>query len=283
MFYQQDSLYRGSEDTMKSTTLCQYGLIFLLIILVAGCVQTQEQPQEKNQESFHPESSDISSSSEGISSAVITQTQPTWGKSILLTTSGSYLIIKSSGIPNHPTGTFPTMADTNHDNRPDNPNSIKTQNYQYKIPLHPTKASSTTKLPMGPIGIALNGAVFFNPFNAENQDAIKVEVFDSCQGHPEMKGRYHYHQLSNCIETGNVGHSFLIGYAFDGFGIYGPYEDTRKIPTPLDSCNGHTNAKLGYHYHTTSTFPYMIGCYTGVVEKSNFDQAGGGGNPLPPR
>ena len=34
--------------------------------------------------------------------------------------------------------------------------------------------------------------------------------------------------------------------------------------TYLDACNGHEGPKGDYHYHTTSGFPYIIGCYRGT-------------------
>lgn len=222
--------------------------------------------------------------------SVVSLQQPGWGKNVVVTKTTSHMMISSNGIPSHSVGTFPMMEDTNADGRPDNPNTMKSQQYNYKIPLAPQKASSTTSLPMGPIGIGLSGAVFFNPENAEKQDAVVVEVFDVCKGHPEMQGRYHYHQLSDCFEVGSEGHAFLIGYAFDGFGIYGTTEDTGKMASGLDSCNGHEDSVRGYHYHATKKYPYLLGCYRGVVEKSNFDQMGGGmmggggkGGQMPPQ
>jgi hypothetical protein len=32
----------------------------------------------------------------------------------------------------------------------------------------------------------------------------------------------------------------------------------------LDECNGHVGPDGGYHYHTTSTFPYILSCYRGT-------------------
>ena len=61
----------------------------------------------------------------------------------------------------------------------------------------------------------------------------------------------------------------MIGYAFDGYAIYGPNGEDGKPPTDLDECNGHTDPVRGYHYHVTNKFPYIIGGYHGVVEKSN--------------
>jgi len=39
--------------------------------------------------------------------------------------------------------------------------------------LEPKKAASITRVPMGPIGVALNGVVFFNPFEAGGMNAIE--------------------------------------------------------------------------------------------------------------
>lgn len=230
----------------------------------------QENTSSESEEQEESEEKTIKQNEEAIEKIV----QPDWGMGVKVETTTDYRIISSTGIPSHATGDFPMMQDSNLDGRPDNPNSLEEQDYTYKIPLVPEESASTTELPMGPIAIALSGAVFFNPQSAEGTDATETEVFDSCQGHPEMHGRYHYHQLSDCFIIGNEGHSFLIGYAFDGFGIYGPYEDTDEKPLDLDICNGHKNEELGYHYHTTEEFPYLLGCYHGVVEESNFDTRG---------
>jgi hypothetical protein len=160
------------------------------------------------------------------------------------------------------------------------------QNYTFRIPRHPVRAEKVTKLPMGPIGVAVNGVPFYNPYNAEGADAAKNEVFDECCGHPDPMGRYHYHIYPKCIHTSFVDpvgeHSPLIGYAFDGFGIYGPLGEGGKAPTDLDECNGHTDAVRGYHYHVTRKFPYILGGYRGVVERGNLDHGprDGQGRPM---
>ena len=93
-------------------------------------------------------------------------------------------------------------------------------------------------------------------------------------GHPDPMGRYHYHIYPKCIHTSFTDapgkHSPLIGYAFDGFAIYGPNGEDGKPPTDLDECNGHTDSIRGYHYHVSRTFPYILGGYRGVVERSDF-------------
>ena len=178
-------------------------------------------------------------------------------------------IVRSNGIPDHTTGEFPNR---------NNPNRILPQNYTFKIPRHPKPADKPGQLPMGPIGVAVNGVPFYNPYNAEGADASKNEVFDECCGHPDPLGRYHYHIYPRCIHTSFTDpagqHSPLIGYAFDGYAIYGPNGSGGKPPTDLDSCNGHTDATRGYHYHVTNKFPYILGGYHGVVDSSNLDRGG---------
>jgi hypothetical protein len=177
-----------------------------------------------------------------------------------------FFIVHSNGIPDHSTGPFPN---------PRNPNSIRTQSYTFKIPRHPVKADTVSPLPMGPIGVAINGIPFYNPYNAQGNDAAKNEAFDYCCGHPDPMGRYHYHIYPKCIHTSFTDpagkHSPLIGYAFDGFAIYGPNGEDGKPPADLDDCNGHIDSVRGYHYHVSRTFPYILGGYRGVVERSNFD------------
>jgi len=71
-------------------------------------------------------------------------------------------------------------------------------------------------------------------------------------------------------------HSPVIGFAFDGFPLYGPYESNGVLAkdleksTALDVCSGHIDEIRGYHYHVTpGRFPYILGGYAGVVEASN--------------
>jgi hypothetical protein len=189
---------------------------------------------------------------------------------VKVTFTDTHMIVESDGIPNHETGKFPNA---------NNPNKIVKQNYRFFIPLKPERTDKPTRTPMGPIGVAINGIPFYNQFNKEGEDAVKVEVFDSCCGHPDPKGRYHYHKYPVCIKSPfkdeHGKHSPLIGYAFDGYAIYGPNGEDGKPPTDLDECNGRSDKERGYHYHVTSTAPYIIGAYRGVVEKKNIEKKKG--------
>jgi hypothetical protein len=179
-------------------------------------------------------------------------------------------IVESDGLPTHKTGTFPNTT---------NPNRILKQNYQFTIPRHPQKAERPTPTPFGPIGVAVNGIPFYNPYNAEGRDAVLgpfAEIFDSCCGHPDPMGRYHYHKFPVCVKSpfkeSAEGHSPLVGYMFDGFALYGPNGDGGTPPKDLDECNGHEDAVRGYHYHATATYPYLIGAYRGTPALRNIDR-----------
>lgn len=185
-----------------------------------------------------------------------------------------FLIVESQGYPNHPTAIFPNSG---------NPNTIRVQKFNFRIPLIPKMADTITRLPMGPVGMALNGVVFFNPFEQEGMNAVEgyTEVWlDSCCGHPQQTGVYHYHKYPSCVKSpfsdDGKQHSPVIGFAFDGFPVYGPYEADGlmakdvKDGQALDACNGHKDDVRGYHYHVTpGKFPYILGGYAGVVEPSN--------------
>ena len=65
-----------------------------------------------------------------------------------------------------------------------NPNRPSKQNFNFKIPRHPQKASRTTAVPSrGPIAVAINGVVFFGPEDQEGKIALENHGLDSCRGH----------------------------------------------------------------------------------------------------
>jgi hypothetical protein len=215
------------------------------------------------------------------------------------------LIIHTRGLPNHPTGKFPETSN----GRRGNPNFIQEQQNTFYIPLNPkvnprhfvtTTTNSNHALPMGPIGIAMNGIVFFNPFDMGNQDASNI--MDFCCGHPNQDGLYHYHKYPICINSPwadeGTGHSPVIGWAFDGFPVYGPYERAGVLAKDvtgdgaLNGFNLHWDKDRGWHYHVTpGQFPYIIGGYWGYEDSRDSQRPrhsrgslgmGGGGMGGPP-
>ena len=97
-----------------------------------------------------------------------------------------------------------------------------------------------------------------------------LPALDACGGHIDPSGYYHWHFGAESIQT-NLDEAgadvtcgveqdpeALVGFSFDGYGIYGPEED-RAIPSDLDECSGHVSdtAEFGesYHYHLTLRLP----------------------------
>ncbi len=189
-----------------------------------------------------------------------------------------YLTVTTHNLPNHPTARFPDTYGT----QGYNPSYIMERVSSYRLPVNPqrnpgayamTPNNSNMGLNMGPIGFAVNGVVFFNPFDANMQDASSI--MDRCCGHPAPDYSYHYHKYPICVNTPFVDkgedHSPLIGFAFDGFPVYGPYESSGVLArdltsNKLDSFNAHYDPVRGWHYHVTpGKFPYIIGGYMGYV------------------
>lgn len=190
----------------------------------------------------------------------------TWESQLNISPREPSLDVTGNGLPNHPTGNFPVARDSAAYQYDRNPNAIQAYRLQFNIPNVPQVAEQPGCLPMGTIGIALSGAVFFNALDAPGRDAVAHEIFDRCEGHPERNGRYHYHHDSPCFDDGERNrHSPLIGYALDGFAIYGPRDDggTYIANDRLDECHGHIGPASGpngeatkaYHYHANREFP----------------------------
>jgi hypothetical protein len=81
-----------------------------------------------------------------------------------------------------------------------------------------------------------------------------------------------------------------IAYAFDGFAVYGALEPDGTAMAVLDTNHGHFGAGGVYHYHGTTTYPYMIARFAGQVTEDGTHQlvpqaaaspVRGGQNPLP--
>lgn len=193
---------------------------------------------------------------------------------------GKEMVVHARNLPNHPTAKFPDDGGLR------NPNSIQEKDITYYLPLEPVRnpkaiamnnTNSNRALPMGSIAFAINGVAFYNPFDAGGMEA--VSIMDRCCGHPSPDNRYHYHKYPVCVKSpfADFGeeHSPLIGFALDGFPIYGPYvakglmakDDTKN---PLDAFNMRFDEVRGWHYHVTpGKFPYVIGGFAGTVDARN--------------
>jgi hypothetical protein len=201
-----------------------------------------------------------------------------------ITKQGSSRIISGNGLPSHATGVYPIASTDDAYQYDRNPNTIKEQTISLSLPVDPIMVS-TAECIGGEVGIMLSGIPLFNSFDAGGRDAMAWEVQDECGGHPQVSGLYHYHGPSKCSvdKSSTLQHADLIGYAFDGFGIFGSKgEQGKELWTnDLDECHGHIHEiawdgmkKNMYHYHLTQDFPYSISCFRG--KKSIQGPLGGG-------
>ena len=155
----------------------------------------------------------------------------------------------------------------------------------------------------GSLGVLINGVNIFgvgspcgfgSPCPEDDEqapssyvDAVESEghTVDQCGGHSSPTGEYHVHSnlgfnssdgRQECqlpVDTPGE-HSELLGWMFDGYGIYGQFSENGEVPEDLDECGGHThdiNGSQVYHYHFPypSEFPWVIGCFKGCPEVSN--------------
>ena len=166
--------------------------------------------------------------------------------------SSNSVYVKATGVPAFVTGPFATGPVS----------TALNNNYTIKIPLNPTVATTKTLVGNGTIAAFINGTVAYNAgdagsYNNQNKwhsNAVYFENigFDCAHGHPgPMTSDYHHHQnpsafnietvpsssicnvyLADGLYVPNAAtHGPLIGFAADGFPIYGAYGYTN----PLDA------------------------------------------------
>ena len=136
-------------------------------------------------------------------------------------------IIQSNGIPNHQTGRFPNR---------NNPNAIRPQSYEFRMPLDPEPAPAIREAQGHLFGVAVNGVVF-DPGTAEfwrgdrrwNYEAKSGKIdlgLDRSNAHVQPSGAYHYHGIPNELlldQNKSRQEMTMLGWAADGFPIYGPF------------------------------------------------------------
>jgi hypothetical protein len=141
---------------------------------------------------------------------------------------GGTRTVSATGLPDHVHGRFPN---------PGNPNPIVPQNKIFTMPAVPVKAESPGELGLIAFGVALNG-VPFEPAAAEywksdRRSGWRYEALtpaldlglDENHAHVQPNGKYHYHGVPTGLlkDGGKAPTVQLIGYAADGFPIYGPW------------------------------------------------------------
>jgi hypothetical protein len=200
------------------------------------------------------------------------------------------------------------------------PNALRAQNYVWRIARNPAVASSPTLIvkngipTMGTLAFTTTGLAIYGPTEA----AIPADkpygdpnyngLLDTCGGHTGPSAEYHNHVLYT-LAACNLNSRAVLGYAIDGFPIYGPTaclnvactstgtvrSGYTKIGDPaknvwsaysytassdalvLDACNGRTQPDGSYGYHAVMSFPYILGCLKGTATV----QSGAAAAPMP--
>ena len=158
---------------------------------------------------------------------------------------GSNLNITTNNIINHTTGTFPTD---------DNDNFIADKEFTFKVTSragqNPTPTySNATSTGSDVIGIAVNGGLITNANSGvTHSDSTNWHYNtlyrnessrDTAGGTPDSNNIYGYvqpgHEVVGLNSYSNNEHSPIIGWAFDGFPIYGPYgyEDRADVSSNI--------------------------------------------------
>ncbi|MEM7256371.1 MAG: YHYH protein, partial [Pseudomonadota bacterium] len=208
------------------------------------------------------------------------------------------------------------------------PNAFSTQAAEYQVPLIPAQAGSSTALSLsyddaillngvkvdllaaGCFGVG-NGKVGCNddsqPWRYDPMFASNGFRVDSHNAHTQPDGAYHYHgdPVALFDRSGTVV-SPVVGFAADGFPIYGSYIEAngsvRKVQSSfqlksgtrpvdnnqpggsydgsyrddyeyvdgsgdLDECNG-MMVDGSYGYYVTDSYPYVVACFKGSVDES---------------
>ncbi|MEP2980979.1 MAG: YHYH protein [Lentilitoribacter sp.] len=150
--------------------------------------------------------------------------------------------------------------------------------YDAPIPLNP-QLSDTPKTRDSSLGVAINGVPIFDYtgggemsesdlYHHQTQhDTLITQQLDVCGGHAGRGDDYHYHVAPKCMieEMDNAGPGAIIGWAFDGFPIYGDInpDGSEILKGALDVCNGQLDDTFGYRYHTSKDAPYIVQCLMG--------------------
>jgi len=160
------------------------------------------------------------------------------------------------------------------------------QRYSVSMPLNPAYLSRITEIPTdGPVAFALNGVPIYSAVWAvHNRHLYERKAW---MGHPgTFTNKWHYHHSGFADHGGYPSHDTLVGYALDGFPIFGP--GSNRFTEQLDECNGRfVQGSYRYHLRKKSQVdfdhtPYctgaannwnlVLGCYHGSVLSSRISR-----------
>ena len=188
-------------------------------------------------------------------------------KTLGLRADDKFFYVESNGMPDHPM----MIGIVAWQQQVPLAQSYKGEN-AWRIPLFPVPAkepmSARDNFFRGAIALAINGVPIFNPIKNDGVTDTKIAgELDDFGGHCGRGDDYHYHLPPVHLEK-EAGKGKPLGYALDGYPIFGFDEPDGTPVRKLDWLNGHKDDKGNYHYHSTRTYPYLNGGFYGeVVER----------------
>lgn len=191
--------------------------------------------------------------------------------SVTVTCDGDHALIRSDTYPNHEMMTG--IAGTNEQ-------VPVPADYAAPIILAPEFSGSPMTRDAA-LGVAVNGVPIYDytgggemsqsdlAHHQVRHDTLQTQQLDVCGGHAGRGDDYHYHVAPVCMieQMANAGPDAILGWAFDGFPIYGDDnpDGTLIAEGDLDVCNGQADDTFGYRYHTSADAPYIVQCLMGEV------------------
>ncbi len=192
---------------------------------------------------------------------------------VSIATQGDKRVIATNDLPvGELTGVYPAdPADPVYSLDKD-PNVLRAQSISVSLPSAPQVAAQPGCVGLY-VAIGLDGTLYQSALDSQGRDEPAHEMQDLCGGmsSPWPDGMYHRFRPSDCIPHVNEP-AALIGYALDGFGLYGPYDENgvELTTADLDECHGRTSPVMWdgrlvtmYHYVLTRDYPYSVSCFRG--------------------
>ncbi|MEM9731726.1 MAG: YHYH protein, partial [Myxococcota bacterium] len=296
---------------------------FALLVVLLGTGPAGADPQDMTNKILTKRSADCADYVGVYSSSVEDiQRQKRLRAKVVVEAAGEACVMTSNGIPNHDfNGVTARFA-----------NPVRELPARFRIPRNPKRAGSPRRLTQRSYDAVLlngtpvdllsagcyrpdapradeNGNVLAGCRDTRDTWLIDPPAYDDHFGvdlhnaHAQPDGRYHYHSNPNALflDRNTKGPSPVIGFAADGFPIYGTmFRDkngavrrarsgyalkTKPRPSPprgpggkpdgtyiddyeftgqgdLDRCNGMT-VDGQYGYYVTTTYPWILGCLVG--------------------
>lgn len=187
------------------------------------------------------------------SNGLANHTSPYWSNTTerVATDPMGNTLVTPAAAENHPLFVEPTVT-TYEMMAPGNIDDFN-GSYSLTISANPQLAASSTATGLGPIGIAISGAMIYNDEEGPGiplNDAVGSLDYTAAHTGPQS---YHYHLETKAWSNDDEA---LIGVIADGFFLYGRRcSATNDYPTDLDASGGHTSTtqhsdgEEEYHYH----------------------------------